>query len=179
MEETEPKIIRDLTKELIELGFDKEHAGKILEWVDTIPIRNYGDEDIKIEIKKGTVRIDEHLVDANDLSFNNLTRDQRLQYLWDNDGMYNPFEMPDDVILFHPWSGQAIHKDGTPAKMGNTIKMMMNPFSCRINMKIEYKNDKPYKRWELDENNEWIEAKLEPEPKINRNKLKKVWKTKK
>ena len=48
--------------------------------------------------------------------------------------------------------------------MGNCIKMMTNPFSCKINMKIEYRDDKPYKRWEIDENNEWVEAELAPIP---------------
>ena len=88
----------------------------------------------------------------------------RLYYLWDNGLLYNPFEIPDDAILYHAFSGSAIRKDGKPVKMGNTIKTFMNPFTCKINSKIEYRDDKPYKRWVLDENNEWVEAELAPIP---------------
>lgn len=153
--------IRNLSNELKDLGFNEEQADKILEWVDTIPIRNYAGEEVKVELKKGTVRVNEHLVNSEDLSFNKLPHDLALYYAWDNGMLHNPFDLPDNIILHNPFTGKAINKDGTPAKMGNSTKIITNPFNMKIISKIEYKDDKPYKKWSVNSNNEWVEGKFD------------------
>ena len=77
-EEREPKI-RKLETELSDLGFDEEQSKKILKWVDRIPIRVYG-SNIKVEVKNGTVRVNEDSVDPYDLSFNKLPKDLKIYH---------------------------------------------------------------------------------------------------
>jgi len=159
----EEKIdIRNLETELSNLGLNDEQSKKILEWVDTIPIRVYG-SDIKVEIKKGVVRVNEDSVDPNDLSFNKLPRDLKIYFQWDNGMMINPFDIPDGTILFSPFSGEAMrhNKDGkpTPADI-NGDKIMRNPFNGNITGKFLYENGKPIKKWVVKDG-EWVEVEIE------------------
>lgn len=161
----EEKInIRKLETELSDLGFDEEQSKKILEWVDTIPIRVYGDN-ISVIIKNGVVRINEDLVDINDLSFNKLSKDLRIYYSWDNGKFYNPFNIPDGAILYNLFTGEGLrhNKNGppTPATDINGEKIQMNPWSGKICGKFLYENGKPIKRWIVNDDNEWEEKELE------------------
>lgn len=156
--DTSKTKIRNLTTELEELGFNNEQVVKILEWVDTIPIRNYGDENIKVEIKKGTVRINEHLIEPEELSFNNLPHDLATYYLWDNGFLYNPFNLPPDAILTNPFTGESVYaKDGSVVFRGNETIILRNPFNSKLLSKVQYKDDKVFKVWKVNENNEWEE----------------------
>ena len=156
---SEPNI-RKLIDELEKLGFDQEQSTKILEWIDTLPIRNYGGEDIKVEIKKGVVRINEHLVEPNDLSFNKLPKDLKIYYLWDNGFFYNPFDLPNGLILYSP-SGKALqyNKGGepTPATDVNGEIISHNPFNGNVCLKFLYDDGKLIRRWIVNDNNEWEE----------------------
>jgi len=160
----EPKI-RDLKKEIKDLGFDEEQSKKILEWVDTIPIRVYG-SDINVEVKQGVVRVNENSVDFNSLSFNDLPEDLRLHYMWDNGKLRDPFNLPDEMVLYNPFTGEAFRhnrKTGTkeiPTDLNGEV-MMHNPFNTRISGKILYENGIPIKRWIVNEDNEWEEKELE------------------
>lgn len=149
--------IRKLDEELEEMGFDAKQVNKILNWVDTIPIRIYGGNDIHVKVKYGIVRVNDHLIDCEDLSFNNLPQEDRILYLWDNKKLFNPFKIPPDAILLNPFTGEGGRYDGEPHDFENTTHYGMNPFNCKLFSKIEYKDGKAHKFWKVNSNNEWEE----------------------
>ncbi len=158
-------LVRDYDDELGKLGFTDEQIKSILFWVDTIPIHIYGGENIEAKVRNGIVKINENLIDADDLSFNELPEKVRLQYLADNGHFHNPFDLPDGVILCNPFTGAASKhvKGGYPTHNPtdlNGIKIMRNPINCLITSKIEYKEGIPIKKWDVSEDNEWIEVEL-------------------
>ncbi len=155
--------IRNLEKEVEALGFNDEQTNKILEWVDTIPIRIYGGENINVVVNRGAVVINSDAIDPYDLSFNLLDKQTRLNYLWDTGKFYNPFKSPKDVVLVNPFTGKAINNDGTPADLGDTIHYMHNVFNLRLMNKIEYKEGKAVKSWRVNDENEWVEEELRKE----------------
>lgn len=163
-DKSKPKI-RPLDKELKELGFNEEQIKTILEWVDTIPIRIYGGDEIKVEVKKGTVRVNEHLINPDDLSFNKLPHDLKIYYQWDNGYFYNPFEIPDGTVLYNPFRGEPLrHNEGgkpTPATDINGEKIMRNPFNGNICAKFLFENGIALKRWIVNDNNEWEETDIQ------------------
>ena len=161
--EEEEVTIRNLGKELEALGFDYEQSNKILEWVDTIPIRIYGGENINVVVNKGAVVINSQAIDPNDLSFNLLDKQTRINFLWDTGKFNNPFKLPKDIILFNPFTGIPIRPDGKPVNLGNTVHYMHNVFNCKLFAKIEYQEGKPIKLWHVNDQNEWVEEELRKE----------------
>lgn len=155
----EDKKIRNLTKELVELGFSEADADKIIEWTDNLPIRIYGGENIQVEMKKGAVNVNAHIIDPKDLSFNNLPEQTKLSYLWDHGYLYNPFKIKPNTPLYSPFTGIAIDSTtGEIIDLGNEVQIFRNPFHMNITRKIEYKDSVPYKVFDVDENNEWVEG---------------------
>lgn len=150
--------IRPPSKELGALGFNEEEIQKILEWVDTIPIRIYGGNNIQVEVKKGVVRVNEHMVHPDELSFNLLPHDLKIYYQWDNGMFYNPFNIPDGAILYNPFKGEPLkhNKDGkpTPADISGE-KVMRNPFTGNITGKFLFDKGKAIKRWIVNDKNEY------------------------
>jgi hypothetical protein len=158
-------LVRDYDDELSKLGLSEEQIKGVLGWVDTISIHIYGGDNIEAKVHNGVVKINEQLIDADDLSFNKLPEKVRLQYLADNGYFYNPFDLPDGVILYNPFTGDASkHVEGdkpihNPEDL-NGVKIMRNPFNSLITNKIEYKDGLPIKKWDVNEDNEWIEVEL-------------------
>lgn len=98
------------------------------------------------------------MVNKNDLSFNNLPKDERLNILIDGGELFNPFEIPDGVVLWNPFTFIPITKeDGEFVRPiipdGETI--FRNPFSGKITTKVLFKDDKPVKAWTVNGDNEW------------------------
>jgi hypothetical protein len=162
----EEKIqLRNLTDELTALDFTEEQAEKILEWVDTIPILICGDEDnVQVRVNRGGVVINEDMIDSQDLSFNELPDETRLQYLWYTNKLYNPFKIPVGAKLGNPFTGEILEVINAETKETKPVIFedgeefaSMNPFNMNLSTKFVYKDNKPVKRFTVDENNEWVE----------------------
>ena len=164
MENIERPKIRNLKDELIKLGLTDALSDDVLKWVDTIPVRVYN-TNIKVGVKNGTVRVNEDSVVPDDLSFNTLPWDLKIYYQWDNGYFHNPFDLPDGIILYNPFTGAGLrHNKGgepTPANDINGEKIQRNPFNGNICGKFLYKDGKALKRWIVNDNNEWEEKTIE------------------
>jgi hypothetical protein len=97
------------------------------------------------------------IINPNELSFNNLDEKVAIEYLLNNGYFHNPFKLPDNVKLINPFTGHAIDKNGKPINMGDEIFIIRNPFNSKIIGKIEYKNGKPFKKWDVNDKNKWVE----------------------
>jgi len=158
MEKQNKLEVRNLTKELEELGFNESDADKIIEWTNNLPIRIYGGDNIKVEMKKGAVNVNAHIIDSKDLSFNQLPEQTKLNYLWDHGFIYNPFKIKPNTPLYNPFTGVGIDSTtGDIVDLGNEVQIFRNPFHMNIIRKIEYKDSVPYKVFDVVDN-EWVEG---------------------
>ena len=107
-------------------------------------------------------------INPDDLSFNLLPEDVARDYLMENGHFHNPFDLPDGIILINPYSGKAMrHNADTPKKPTNNPpelngeRILRNPFNSKIIGKILYENGIAIKKWDVSEDNEWVEGKLD------------------
>jgi len=96
---------------------------------------------------------------SEDLSFNLLPEEERLVLMKPH--MYDPFDLPDKVIMHNPFTGKAIqyNKDSEPRHPHdiNGYKILRNPLTSKILGKILYKDGSPLKVWGVNDTNAWEE----------------------
>jgi hypothetical protein len=152
-------IIRNLPKELEDLGFSGDQKTKILEWVDRLPIQIYGGENIHVRINNGAVLINENLIDYDDLSYNLLSDDLKMSYAFYTGKFMSPFNIPDGTVTYNAITGvPKMIMDGelVPAEIEDGSEIVMrNPFNNNISGKFLYENNMPVKKWIVNDNNEW------------------------
>lgn len=91
-------------------------------------------------------------IDINDLSFNNLSEDIRLESL--KATMGNPFDLPDNPSMMNPFTYEV---------KGNWVDgehVIHNPFTLKIQSKVLIDNNKVIKAWTVNENNQYNEVEL-------------------
>jgi len=102
-------------------------------------------------------------IDKNDLSFNELPKSKRDEILFKEGNFYNPFEIPDGIILWNPFTFVPVTKrDGEMVRpiINDGEQIFRNPFSSKITSKCLFINNKVVKAWEVTKDNEW--AVIEP-----------------
>ena len=102
-------------------------------------------------------------IDIDDLSFNLLSDEERQEMLYKEGKTYNPFDIPAGVKLINPFTYEVLEavdgntKETKKVPMDDGITVFRNPFTSKIDKKVEFKDGKLLKEWEVDDMNEWKE----------------------
>ena len=112
-------------------------------------------------------------VDINSLAFNDLPKEERIERMFAEGKLYNPFKVPDSIPMVNPFNFSVINgilEDGEHT--------FSNPFNCIVWRKALYKDGWAVKAWE-DKDGEWseIEIKEASESEIEKQKqaINKYW----